>query len=61
MLRSNIAREAERTLIVAVAPDHSEAFRASKAAAGFDATLVKPFRKDDLVGLLAGRVSAEAR
>jgi CheY-like chemotaxis protein len=61
MLRSNIAREAERTLIVAVTPDHSEAFRAAKAAAGFDATLVKPFRKDDLLGLLAGRVSAEAR
>ena len=62
VLRSHIARDAERTLLVAVTNDHSAAFRDAKAAAGFDSTLVKPFRRDDLVGLLASRrrESAEA-
>jgi hypothetical protein len=47
---------------VAVAAEHSPAFRAAKTAIGFNTTVAKPFRKDDLLGLLAtlGRVPVEA-
>jgi PAS domain S-box-containing protein len=62
LLRSRIARAPEAATFVAVSIDHSPAFRAAKIAAGFNATIAKPFRKDDLLGLLAtlGRLPVEA-
>jgi two-component system sensor histidine kinase/response regulator len=62
LLRSRITRDPERATLVAVSLDHSPQYRAAKTAAGFDATIAKPFRKDDLLGLLAslGRVAVEA-
>ena len=52
MLRARIAREPERTRLVAITRDATPDFHAAKTAAGFDATLRKPFRRDDVVGLL---------
>ena len=43
--------------------DHSPAFREAKLTVGFNATIAKPFRKDDLLALLAshrGLAPAEA-
>jgi PAS domain S-box-containing protein len=62
LLRARITRDSEKTRIVATSLDHNPKFREAKVAAGFDATLAKPFRKDDLLGLLEtlGRVSLEA-
>ena len=62
LLRSRITRDPERAKLVALSLEHSPQFRAAKTAMGFNATLGKPFRKDDLMGLLAtlGRVTAEA-
>ena len=42
--------------------EHSPAFRAAKVAIGFNTTVGKPFRKDDLLGMLAslGRQPVEA-
>jgi CheY-like chemotaxis protein len=51
-LRSRISRNPEATRIVAISLEHSPAFREAKVAAGFNATLGKPFRKDDLLALL---------
>ncbi|MEP7067812.1 MAG: response regulator, partial [Usitatibacter sp.] len=53
LLRSHIARAPEAATFVAVSLDHSPAYRTQKVAAGFNATIAKPFRKDDLLGLLA--------
>jgi hypothetical protein len=49
-------------MLVAVSLDHAPAFRTAKTAAGFNGTIAKPFRKDDLLGLLKslGRLTAEA-
>jgi two-component system sensor histidine kinase/response regulator len=62
LLRSRITRDALRATLVAVSAEHSAAFRAAKTAAGFNTTIAKPFRKDDLLGLLTalGRVPVEA-
>ncbi len=62
LLRSRITRAPEAATFVAVSLDHSPAFRTQKVAAGFNATLAKPFRKDDLLALLAslGRLPVEA-
>jgi CheY-like chemotaxis protein len=62
LLRSRITRAPEAATFVAVSVDHSPAFREQKTAAGFNSTLAKPFRKDDLMGLLAalGRTPVEA-
>ena len=51
-LRQRIAREPEATRLIAVSLEHSPRFRAEKLAQGFDASLGKPFRVDDLVALL---------
>ena len=53
VLRARITRDPEATRIVATSLEHSPAFRAAKTAGGFDATVGKPFRKDDLLQLLA--------
>ena len=52
-LRSRIGRNPEATRIVAISLEHSAAFREAKLAEGFNATVAKPFRKEDLLGLLA--------
>lgn len=51
-LRSRIGRNPEDTRIVAVSLEHTIAFRETKVAQGFDETLAKPFRRDDLLALL---------
>jgi PAS domain S-box-containing protein len=62
LLRSRITRDPDRATLVAVSVEHSPTFRAAKTAIGFNTTVAKPFRKDDLLGLLAslGRVPVEA-
>ena len=52
LLRSRIQRDPEVATLVAASLDHAPAFRNAKIAAGFNSTLAKPFRKDDLVSLL---------
>ena len=54
-LRSHITRDADSVRIVAASLEHSPKYREEKLAAGFDATIAKPFRKDDLLALLAVR------
>jgi CheY-like chemotaxis protein len=55
LLRSRIARDPEATRIIATSLEHSLVFREAKLKMGFDATAAKPFRKDDLLSLLAAR------
>ena len=52
VLRSAMSRDPEATRLVATSLEHSPAFREAKTAQGFNATLGKPFRKDDLLALL---------
>jgi PAS domain S-box-containing protein len=52
LLRARI-RDPRASRLVATSLEHSPAFRARKTDAGFDATVAKPFRKDDLLALLA--------
>jgi len=58
-LREGLTRGPEATRLVALSLEHTPQFRESKVAIGFDATLAKPFRKDDLLELLkaSGRLS----
>jgi PAS domain S-box-containing protein len=58
-LRSRIQRDPEAAIFVAATLDHSERFRAARTAAGFNATIPKPFRKDDLLALLKSLGRAE--
>jgi PAS domain S-box-containing protein len=51
-LRSRIQRDPQAATFVAATLDHSERYRAARTAAGFNATIPKPFRKDDLLSLL---------
>jgi PAS domain S-box-containing protein len=62
LLRSRITRDPDKASFVAASLDHSPAFRTAKTMIGFNTTVAKPFRKDDLLGLLAslGRVTLEA-
>ncbi|MDQ3026082.1 MAG: response regulator [Pseudomonadota bacterium] len=53
LLRARITRDPEATRLVATSLEHSPTFRTAKVALGFDTTLAKPFRKDDLLALLA--------
>jgi PAS domain S-box-containing protein len=52
MLRSRIQRDGDKAVFVAVSLDHSPKYREAKVKSGFNATLAKPFRKDDLMALL---------
>jgi len=52
LLRARL-RDPQASKLVATSLEHSPAFRAKKTDAGFDATVAKPFRKDDLLPLLA--------
>jgi CheY-like chemotaxis protein len=53
LLRARITRDPESTMLVAVSLEHSPRYREARLAQGFNATAAKPFRKDDLLGLLA--------
>ncbi len=61
-LRARITRNPDAVSLVATSLEHSPRFRAAKTAIGFDATLAKPFRRDDLLALLQalGRLAVEA-
>ncbi len=61
VLRARITRDPEKTRIVAASLEHSPAWRAARVAEGFDTTMGKPFRKDDLLSLLGsyGRLPVE--
>ncbi|HET7400152.1 MAG TPA: response regulator [Usitatibacter sp.] len=52
-LRDRMGREAAATRLVATSLEHGPAFQKAMKALGFDATLAKPFRGDDLLALLA--------
>ena len=52
-LRDRMGREAGATRLVATSLEHGPAFQKAMKALGFDATLAKPFRGDDLLALLA--------
>lgn len=52
-LRARAGREGEGTLIVAVVEEPSAAHREAALARGFDAAVAKPFRKEELLQLLA--------
>ena len=54
-LRERIARDADAVLLVAASAEHDAAYREAKVAAGFDAAIAKPFRREDLLLLLTGR------
>lgn len=60
MLRSRITRDPESSRLIALSPAHTPKFREEKMAIGFNGTVAKPFRKDDLLALLAdiGRQAA---
>ncbi|HUP30335.1 MAG TPA: response regulator, partial [Usitatibacter sp.] len=51
-LRERLARDPDATQLVAISAAHSSQFREERLAMGFNATLAKPFRKDDLLALL---------
>ena len=53
ILRGHMKRDREATKIYATSIDHSPAFRDAKLAEGFDGTLAKPFRRDNLLAILA--------
>jgi PAS domain S-box-containing protein len=59
LLRARI-RDPEATRIVALTDRHTKAFDKAKLAIGFDATLAKPFRKDDLHSVVETVVRAPA-
>jgi CheY-like chemotaxis protein len=60
VLRARLARDPDTTQLVAVSLQHSAQFREAKLAIGFNATLPKPFRKDDLMALLDAVVKPPA-
>jgi PAS domain S-box-containing protein len=53
ILRGHIQRDPAATKIYATSVDHSTAFREAKLAEGFDGTMAKPFRRDNLFAILS--------
>jgi PAS domain S-box-containing protein len=53
ILRSHIKRDPQASRIYATSVDHSPVFTKAKQAEGFDGTLAKPFRRDNLLAILA--------
>ena len=51
-LRAHIKRNPEATKIYATSLEHSVVFRVQKKEQGFDGSIGKPLRKDDLLGVL---------
>ena len=58
-LRARIQRDAALVRIVAATADPSPRFDAEKKAAGFDATIAKPFARDALLELVRPRATAQ--
>ena len=52
LLRQRIARGAESVRLIAISEKHTKAFDKAKTTLGFNSTLAKPFRKDDLLSIL---------
>jgi CheY-like chemotaxis protein len=52
-LRERMGRSAGSTRLVAASAEHNATFQKAMKAAGFDASVAKPFRKDELLALLA--------
>lgn len=52
-LREQMGKNAAATKLVATSLEHGPGFQKAMKAIGFDATIAKPFRKDDLLALLA--------
>ena len=59
-LRARITRDPETAMLVATSLEHSPAYREARLAQGFSATLGKPFRKDELAGLVSALRRTEA-
>jgi PAS domain S-box-containing protein len=59
LLRSRMQRAQASVRLIATAVDPSTRFDAEKRAAGFDATIAKPFRREALLGLVRVRATAE--
>ena len=55
LLRARIARDPAATRIVAISAQHSESYRAACLDRGFDATVAKPFRREELLALVRPR------
>ena len=53
-LRERLTRDPDATFLVATSPEHSPAFRERMTALGFNGTVAKPFRKDDLLAVVNG-------
>ena len=51
-LREHMGKNADTTRLVATSLEHGPAFQKAMKAIGFDATIAKPFRKDELLALL---------
>jgi PAS domain S-box-containing protein len=56
-LRERIQRDSQNVRLVAAMLEHSTRIGAEHKAAGFDETIAKPFRKEDLLRLLRPRVA----
>jgi PAS domain S-box-containing protein len=52
VLRSHLTRDPGATKLYATSLDHSPSFREEKLSQGFDGTLGKPLRRDQLLGVL---------
>ncbi len=60
VLRQRITRDAEAVNLIAISERHTKAFDKAKIAIGFNGTLAKPFRKDDLLAILESIGRAQA-
>ncbi|HET9651562.1 MAG TPA: response regulator, partial [Usitatibacter sp.] len=54
-LRLRMGRNADTTRLVAASTEHGAGFRKAMKAIGFDATVAKPFKRDELLALLPAR------
>lgn len=52
LLRARIVRDPAATRIVAISTQHSEVYHAACLARGFDASVAKPFRREELLALV---------
>ena len=60
-LRERLSRDPDATFLVATTLQHSPAFRERMTALGFNGTVAKPFRKDDLLAIVNGLQREAAR
>ena len=57
-LRARIPRDAQSVHLVAATSEHSARYDKEMRAAGFDATIAKPFAREALLGLVRSRLTA---